>query len=117
MNKKLLQELKLKLAKEKVSLEEMLKSFAKKNKKLPGDWDSRFPEFNGGHLDEAADEVEEYENILPVEFNLENRLRDINLALEKIKKGRYGKCEKCQKEIASDRLKIYPEAKTCHKCK
>jgi len=106
-----------KLEKNKASIEASLKGFATKDKKLSGDWDVSFPEFKGGHLEESADEVEEYENLLPVEYSLENRLKDINLALEKIEKGRYGKCEKCQKEISKERLEIYPEARTCNKCK
>jgi RNA polymerase-binding transcription factor DksA len=110
-------ELKEKLEKEKASIEEALLGFAKKDKKLAGDWDVSFPEFNGGHLEEAADEVEEYETLRPIEFSLETRLKDINLALEKIKKGEYGKCERCQKPIPIERLKVYPEARTCQKCR
>lgn len=112
-----LKKIKEKLEKEKDSIENSLKSFATKDKKPSGDWDVRFPTFNGGHLEEAADEVEEYGTLLPIEFSLENRLRDINLALEKLKKGNYGKCEKCQKKIPKERLEIYPEAKICNKCK
>jgi len=48
---------------------------------------------------------------------LELRLKNINLALEKIEKGRYGNCEKCGKEIDEKRLKISPEARSCLKCK
>jgi len=44
------------------------------------------------------------------------QLLDINLALEKIKKGTYGKCEKCGKQISIQRLKAYPEAKYCREC-
>jgi RNA polymerase-binding transcription factor DksA len=44
-------------------------------------------------------------------------LRDINLALEKIKKGNYGICEKCGKEIEIDRLEAIPEARFCKNCK
>jgi len=122
MNKKLLEELRQKLEKEKVTIEEELKKFAKKDEKLKGDWDTRFPSFDGGEvggaaLEKAADEVEEYEVRLPVEYSLETRLRDINLALEKIKKGKYGICEKCGKEIDEKRLKISPEARLCLKCK
>lgn len=122
MKKKLIQGLKEKLEKEKVMVEEQLKKFAKKDEKLPGDWDTVFPSYNGGEsggaaLEKAADEVEEYEALLPVEFTLETRLRDIELALEKIKKGKYGICEKCGKEITERRLKIYPEARFCLKCK
>lgn len=112
-----LKKVKEKLEKEKASIEESLKGFAKKDKKLTGNWNTRFPEFNGGHLEEAADEIEEYETLLPIEFSLETRLRDINLALEKIKKRKYGKCEGCGKEIDKKRLKVYPEARFCLKCK
>ncbi len=120
-SKKLLKELKEKLGEEKVLIETELEKFAKKDKKLKGDWDTKFPKFDGGSgsqaLEDAADQVEEYVALLPVEHNMEIRLQDINLALEKIKKGKYGKCEKCGKKISEERLKIYPEARTCNKCK
>ena len=115
-NNSFLKKTKEKLEKEKTSIENSLKGFATKDKKLPGDWDVRFPKFNGGNLEESADEVEEYENLLPIEFSLENRLKDINLALEKIKKGIYGKCEKCGKEISWERLEVYPGARMCNMC-
>ena len=115
--KQTLEELKQKLEKEKTILEEELKKFAEKDEKLPGDWDTRYPNFNGGHIEEAADEVEAYGNLLPVEHSLELKLKNIGEALEKIKKGKYGKCEKCEKEIDEERLKISPESKFCQKCK
>lgn len=115
-----LKKIEQKLKEEKALIEEELKSFAQKDEKLKGDWDTKYPQFNGGAgsqlLESEADEVEEYATLLPIEYNLELRLRDINLALEKIKKGVYGKCEKCQKEIAKKRLKIFPEARFCSKC-
>lgn len=109
--------LKEKLEKDKAVIENELKKFAKKDVNLPGDWDTRFPKLNGSNLEEAADEVEEYSNLLPQEYNLELRLQNINLALEKIKNGNYGICEKCRKEIPTERLMVSPEAKTCNKCK
>jgi len=117
MDKKFLKEIKEKLEKEKSAVEKELGKFAKEDPRLKGDWDSLFPRFDGGNLEEAADEVEEYSTRLPIEFSLELKLRDINLALEKIEKGKYGKCEKCGKQIPKDRLKIFPEARTCNKCK
>lgn len=120
MNKKILQKLKLKLEKEKTSIEKELKGFAKEDKKLKGDWDTRFPYFDGeiggARLEKAADEVEEYEANLPIEYTMEIRLRDINLALKKIRKGEYGICEKCKKPINIERLKVYPAARLCMKC-
>ncbi len=117
MNKKLLQEFKERLEQEKTSIEGELKTFAKKNPKIEGDWNTLFPKLDGGALEEAADEVEEYSTLLPLEFNLELKLRNIDSALEKIKKGKYGICEKCNKSIPLERLKIYPSATTCNKCK
>ena len=120
MNKGFLLELKEKLEKQKASIEAELGKFAKKDKNLKGDWDTKFPKTNGGIggqiLEDAADQVEEYVNLLPVEHNMELRVQDINLALEKIKKGTYGKCEKCSKDIDRERLKILPEARKCGKC-
>ena len=121
MNKKILQELKEELEKEKENLEKELQSFAKKDSKLKGDWHTKYPKFDGGvggqRLEEAADEVEAYVTLLPIEARLELKLQAVNLALEKIKKGKYGKCEKCKKPISIERLKIFPEAQTCQKCK
>ena len=116
MDKDFIKKIKEKLEKEKEVIEKELESFAKRDPKLKGDWDSLYPRFDGGDLEEAADEVEEYSTRLPLEFALELKLRDINSALEKIKKGKYGSCEKCGKNISQDRLKIFPEAKTCNKC-
>jgi len=122
MNQKLLEELKEKLTMEKASIEEQLKRFAKRDEKLKGDWDTIFPKFDGGEaggaaLEKAADEVEEYSTLLSIEHSLELKLKNIDLALEKIEKGQYGRCEKCGKEIAEDRLKVSPEARFCLKCK
>ena len=120
MNKKTLLELREKLEKAKTAIETELQKFAEEDKKLKGDWDTKYPKFNGGAggqaLEDAADQVEEYVTLLPIEHNMELRLQSINLALEKIKKGKYGKCEKCGKKIKEERLKIYPEARFCSEC-
>ena len=96
-----------------------LKSFAQKSKTSKGgDWKTRYPNFDGDNFDieQEADEVEAYEDSLPVEHILELKLIDINLALEKIKNGKYGICEKCGKEISNERLNVYPEARLCSEC-
>jgi len=121
MNKKILKQLEEKLEKQKINLEKELRAFAKKDEKLEGDWDTRYPrmerESGGTSQESEADEVEEYSSLLPIEFNLEKRLVSINKALEKIKKGKYGICEECKKEISIARLKALPAAETCRKCK
>lgn len=121
MDKDLLQKLEENLKKDGQELEENLKTFATKDKKLKGDWDTNFPQYSEGgnksDLDIAAEEVEEYSNLLPVEYVLEIRLENINSALKKIKTDQYGICEKCKKQISLERLKVSPEARFCINCK
>ena len=121
MPKKKPSNIKLALEQEKSNLEKELDAFATKDKNLQDDWDSRYPKMASGSgsqaLEEAADEVEEYSSRLPIEFSLETQLREVNLALDKIKKGKYGRCEKCKKPIPQGRLAVYPAARTCQKCK
>lgn len=115
-----LQEKKLKELKER--LEKELASFAQKDKNLKDNWESKFPSFDAmesgnDQLEIAQDEVEEYLSRLPLEHVLEIRLRDVKLALEKIKsKKNYGICEKCRGKISQERMKIYPDARICLKC-
>ena len=120
MDNKLIQELKKKLESDKKVVKGELEEIAKKDPHLKDDWDSKFPklngEFGGAALETGADEVEAYGNRLPVEYALELKLRDINIALEKIKKGGYGKCENCKKDIDIARLKVYPAARICMDC-
>jgi DnaK suppressor protein len=122
MDKKLLIKLKEKLEKEKKETEKQLGKFANKDENLKGDWDTRFPCFNGkesgsASLEQAADEVQEYSNLLPVEHVLELKLKNIDSALKKIKLNKYGLCEKCQKKISNERLMAFPEAECCLNCK
>jgi DnaK suppressor protein len=121
MNQKITDEFKQKLEKEKTAIEEQLKKFAVKDDNMKGDWDTRFPKLDGNvsgssSLEAAADEVEEYSTLLPMEHSMELRLKNIDSALEKIKDGKYGLCEKCGKEIPIERLNVSPESKLCLDC-
>lgn len=122
MNKDFVLKSKEKLEEQKKSIEKELSKFAKKDNNLKGDWDTSYPNFENNsifksqQLEEAADEVEEYANLLPIEHSLETRLQKINSALSNIKEGKYGICKKCQKEISKERLEAYPEADLCSEC-
>ncbi|MGM0439009.1 MAG: TraR/DksA family transcriptional regulator [Patescibacteria group bacterium] len=107
---------KSKLKKQKKELRTMLERFAKEDEKPKGDWDTKFPEFDNRHIEEAADEVEEFDSLRSIEHSLELKLKRTNEALEKIKKGTYGKCEECGKNIGEDRLEVVPATKTCKDC-
>lgn len=44
-------------------------------------------------------------------------LYHLDMALEKIDNGTYGKCESCGKEIDKKRLEAVPHARFCYECK
>jgi len=71
---------------------------------------------DGDDLSIEADQVEEIGNALAVKEVLEKRLIKIEAALEKMKKGTFGICESCGKEIELKRLRIEPGASICTKC-
>jgi RNA polymerase-binding transcription factor DksA len=70
-----------------------------------------------GKREEEADEVMEREKRLIMEKHLNERLADINHALDKFKAGKYGICDNCGKPIQPARLQALPEANLCLDCK
>lgn len=98
-------------------------------------------EAQGGHLreellslgaDPDADEVrfvddagfadrshstEERSRAISVTRALRSNLRDVERALAKIEAGSYGRCERCDGQIASERLDALPWASLCITCK
>ena len=116
MKEILLKKIEKKLEQDKIKIENQLKGFAKKDENLKGDWDTIYPRLNNNSLEDEANEVEEYGNLLPIENTLELELEKIDKALKKIKAGKYGLCEKCEKPISQARLGIYPQAVYCKKC-
>ena len=120
MEKKLIEELKEKLEAEKISIIKELESFASEDPNLKHNWDAKFPNREDADKDEAADDAQEYDNALSLEYTLELKLKDVKSALEKIGapsgSGTYGICENCGKKISDERLQACPEAKTCLNC-
>lgn len=110
-----LAELKARLESERQELEQRLSKFATKDPKVPGDWDTKFPQFESSMADpeDSSSEVAEYEMLLEVEHNLELQLKAVNEALARITNGSYGKCLECGKAIPAERLAANPSAATC----
>jgi len=48
--------------------------------------------------------------------DLIRRIQDIDLALKRIAKGKYGVCDKCNTDIYLPRLELVPEARYCVDC-
>lgn len=80
------------------------------------DMKAKFPEF-GDKADENAQEITEYSTNLATEKVLEDALRDIEDALDRIKKGAYGICKYCRKQISEKRMLARPVASACIECK
>lgn len=116
MDTKTIEQLKTALENEKQNLEKQLATFATEDKEIKGNWDAKRTNTEDTDMEEKADEVEEYDNLLSLEHSLENKLQAVNSALEKITAGNYGLCEKCGKEIEMERLSAYPEGKLCIAC-
>lgn len=115
MDKKILVELETLLTKEKTVLEENLTRIARPIDKEKGDYETVFENI-GTDREDNTTEVDQYTENLPIELTLEAKLQAVISALDKIKKGTYGFCENCQKEIDIERLRVNPSAKTCIKC-
>ncbi|MBI3627421.1 MAG: hypothetical protein HY220_01540 [Candidatus Sungbacteria bacterium] len=110
-------QLKEALIKEQGRLERSLQNIAKPDPKNPENWRVTYPELTdrgtkGDNIaDENADEVEEFGTRLETEDALEDRLREVNRALEKIENGGYGICENCANSIPAERLAANPAAR------
>ena len=114
-NNQKLRKIKEKLIAQKEVIASQLKKFAKKSKKIKGDYETKFPHL-GDHQDENAIEVSDYESNLSVEHHLEKELENIGSALKKTGEGTYGICSKCGKPINQKRLEAMPEATLCIEC-
>ena len=58
----------------------------------------------------------ERETALSIASGEGERLRDVAAALERIKAGKYGDCEGCEKPINLKRLQVFPSARYCIEC-
>lgn len=115
-SKEFLDAIEKQLAEQKIRMENELSKFSKKNPHIAGDYDSSYPDL-GDKEDENAAEVAEHLNNLPIEEGLEKSLRDLNKALENLKKGTYGFCKYCKKPIEEKRLMARPTSSACIECK
>lgn len=101
--------------------EELKKKLEESKKKLEIQIKELMTEVDMGddtdHLEEEADETEEATNQFAAAIPLKERLADVESALEKIRTGKYGICEKCGKEIELELLEIDPESRYCRDCK
>ncbi len=109
---------KKKLEKELKLVEAELADIGMEDKSNPVDgWKAVETEIDSDHADDndVADNLESFDENRSVVDNLKIQYENIKLALEKIKKGIYGKCEVGGEDIPEARLEANPSAKTCIK--
>lgn len=107
MNKEDLKKIEEKLLSEKLEIEKDLEKL-KEGLDFGSDVDN---------FDEETDEAEEMGNYLGIKKTQDARLSQIEKALQKIKEGIYGVCEKCGEPIEAEILEIDPESLLCKNCK
>jgi len=115
MEEKDLEKLNKILLKEKKKIETALNEIAAKDPDMKDDYDAIFPDF-GSSPDENAQEVTEFDKRKSLEYNLEQRLADINRKLGEIEKGTHGDCYTCGEAINPKRLEAVPTASLCISC-
>jgi len=118
MQKEFVEQMKTKLEAEKKELTTRLAKIATKDPKVKGDFDAKWPEYEGD-LDRDglnAHEVTDYSNAIGEENVLETRLVKVKAALERIDKGTYGNCSNCKAAQAHARLEADPAAEQCPDC-
>lgn len=81
---------------------------------VAGEYETKFEDI-GSEEGDSVVETEAYVDNIAVESNLEQQLRDVNEALERMESGAYGRCLECGDEIDIERLRVYPAAKVCMK--
>ena len=78
------------------------------------------PDFGDSAADptgEEADEAVAADESIGIKDEIRVRLDDVRFALDKIKQGTYGICEKCDGPIEKEILEIVPESRLCKKDK
>jgi DnaK suppressor protein len=66
--------------------------------------------------DEGDPDLIEREKNVALVAQLERKKEDVEAALRLIEKGKYGTCERCGKEIPTERLDVRPDATLCVTC-
>ncbi len=113
MNTKDLKYFEEKLLAEKVELEEELGEIAKTDTRTASGWEATAGnmEVDSADENEVADKFEEIEENSIIAKQLEDQLVEVKAAIDRIKTGKFGVCEKCGKPIEKGRLEANPAAR------
>jgi DnaK suppressor protein len=106
------------IAQQQKKLEEEVQKIRQQIEKLKADDPFSDPDYasDNAAIDTDVREQEYHAINEAQKIELQRRLKQIESALDKIKKGRYGYCQKCGTDIAMARLELVPEALYCVDC-
>ncbi len=85
--------------------------------KSAGDRVDELSDISAEHMADRGSDNFAMDLMIRVLENSDAEVCDINLALERIDDGSYGKCEGCGEAIGRDRLEALPFARLCIGCK
>jgi len=114
MNQEKIEYFKEKLLKEKQEILKSLSHFTVEDKD-DKDFNSKRPQY-GNSDDDFVQETNDHLTNVTMEHILEDKIKEIDQALEKIENNTYGICEKCNKEIEIKKLEINPSTDYCIQC-
>ena len=119
MDQETIQEFKKQLEEKK---EQLLAQLSRVGHKVEGEGENNFeasyPDYGDpASIEDSANEVADYTTNLSFERDLENELRAVEKALQRVADGKYGVCTYCGQDIEKERLKIRPESTSCVSCK
>lgn len=95
-----------------IALEERLENEFKEIPDVPNFGDSA-----ADPTGEEADEAVAADESAGIKDEIRSRLDDVRFAMDKIKQGEYGICEKCGEPIEKEILDIVPESRLCREDK
>lgn len=102
------------LEEERAMLEDELKNIARKNPKNSADWQAKPDDTSEIEFrEDVAERLEELEDREATTVPLEQRLNEVNHALDRLNQDAYGTCLICGEKIEDDRLNANPAATTC----
>jgi RNA polymerase-binding transcription factor DksA len=104
------------LIREQDKLIEAMSTIGQMTQQIDGDWvvhTEHTDEHEANLLANKMDEIETNEGVLGT---LEERLKEVVDALDRLENNTFGVCQKCGKQIEVERLEANSAAKTCITC-
>lgn len=95
-----------------------LKMLKSNRKKISSEdpFNDKTRDLNNAASDTEAEEQFGHARVLAIKDTLNKKSTQIKKALQRVREGKYGICEICEKMIDTDRLAVFPEATKCIKC-